>query len=216
MARDLTPAMVAELAKAGIKPAMFVEMVFLSGVSRVWSGPGTKAWNNYNWTGLGEFASITKITEDQEIRAGGITLGLTGIPTTLISQVLTECRQRYPVNIWFGLLDTNEAVIADPFQCYSGRMDVPTILEGAQECSVAITVENKLIDMNRTRERRYTHGDQQIDYPGDLGFQYVASMQEWNGVWGKGNAVPSGTPSGGGANTEIGAGGRIGVGGRTA
>ena len=60
--------------------------------------------------------------------------------------------------------------------------------------------------LKRSRERRYTHDDQQIDFPGDLGFEFVPKLQELNLVWG-GQNVPVSAPSGGQSGTNYGAGG---------
>jgi hypothetical protein len=40
--------------------------------------------------------------------------------------------------------------------------------------------------MNVPANRRYTQEDQQRDYPGDLGFQFVNSIQESQIFWGPG------------------------------
>jgi hypothetical protein len=57
--------------------------------------------------------------------------------------------------------------------------------EQAETATVSISYEGRLIDLERPRARRYTHDDQQIDFPGDRGFEYVPTLQEWNGVWGR-------------------------------
>ena len=44
---------------------------------------------------------------------------------------------------------------------------------------------NVLIDLNRSRVRRYTNEDQQIDYPTDVGFEYVQSLQDFEIKWGR-------------------------------
>ena len=41
--------------------------------------------------------------------------------------------------------------------------------------------------IERARVRRYTHEDHQIDYPGDLFFQFVGSLSDKVLTWGKDN-----------------------------
>jgi hypothetical protein len=185
MSRDLTSAVQAELLKMKVKPVIFVEAVFTSGTLRVWSGIGTISWNGQTWTGVGNLGGISPISEGTEPHADGIELSLSGIPSDLVTKALGECRPNAPVKLWFGFLDEAEAVIADPYQSFGGRMDVPSVEEGGETSTIKLRVENRLVDLGKARERRYTHEDQQIDYPGDLGFEYVAGLQEWNGVWGK-------------------------------
>jgi len=208
MSRDLTSAVQAELLKMKVKPVIFVEAVFTSGTLRVWSGIGTVSWNGQTWTGVGNLGGISPISEGTEPHADGIELSLSGIPSDLVTKALGECRPNAPVKLWFGFLDEAEAVIADPYQSFGGRMDVPSVEEGGDTSTIKLRVENRLVDFNRARERRFTHEDQQIDYPGDLGFEYVAGHQEWNGVWGKpGSTATSSGPrqgeAGGGRRHEI-------------
>lgn len=190
MARALTSGVIAQLTSGRVRPAVFVSIVFTSGTSFFWTGVGPKVWNSQTWTGVGNLGEISQIQETTDVAAVGITLALNGIPSGLVNQALGECRQGNAVKVWFGFLDAADAVIADPYQSFAGRMDVPTIADGADTATISITVENRLIDLQRSRERRYTHEDQQLDFPGDLGFQYVASLQQWNGVWGQGSPLP--------------------------
>jgi hypothetical protein len=190
MSRDLTSAIQAELLKMKVRPIIFVEAVFTSGTLRVWSGIGTISWNGQTWTGVGNLGGISPISEGTEPHADGIELSLSGIPSDLVTKALGECRPNAPVKLWFGFLDEAEAVIAAPYQSFGGRADVPSVEEGGDTSTIKLRVENRLVDFNRARERRFTHEDQQIDYPGDLGFEYVAGLQEWNGAWGKSGGQP--------------------------
>lgn len=189
MSRSLTVGMLAEIQKNRLKPAVFVDCQFSSGHIYVWSGIGSVSWNGQTWVGLGKLGGISSLPETTEVRADGVQLSLSGIPSDLINSVLTEIRQGKACNIYFGCLDDNGAVIADPFKSFSGRTDTASIDEGGDTSTVVINVENSLIDISRPHERRYTHDDQQIDYPGDLGFEFVPSLQEKNVVWGKGASI---------------------------
>jgi hypothetical protein len=60
-----------------------------------------------------------------------------------------------------------------------------TIQDTGETSVLTITAESRLIDMNRARERRFTDADQQQLYPGDLGLQYVAGLQDKEFPWGR-------------------------------
>jgi hypothetical protein len=60
-----------------------------------------------------------------------------------------------------------------------------TIDEGPEESVIAVSAESRLVDLERARERRYDHRDQQIVHPGDMFFEYVPSIVEAEIVWGK-------------------------------
>jgi hypothetical protein len=183
--RPLSPEVLEQLNSPELKPVIFCEGLYRSGYLRLWTGLGEIPWNGHIWMGLGIMVSISSIRESVDIRADGITLTLSGIPNEMLSLGLNEAVQGNPVRIWFGVLDEQDNVIADPYMAFAGRMDVPTITEEATTASISLSVENRLIDLQRTRERRYTDNDQQIDYPGDRGLEYVPNVQEWNGIWGK-------------------------------
>ncbi|HZP22823.1 MAG TPA: hypothetical protein VFB04_05210 [Terriglobales bacterium] len=189
MPHALTSAMIAELAKANIRPRIFLEAEFTSGTIYVWSDVTPIDWNGHTWTGIGHLGSISPAPETTEVRADNIVISLSGIPSSLVSKVLGEVRPNYPVKVWFGCLSESGAVIADPYLTFQGLMDVPTIQENGQTATISITVENRMVDLQRARERRYTDKDQQQLYPGDKFFEYVPSLADWNGIWGKGNQM---------------------------
>jgi hypothetical protein len=64
-------------------------------------------------------------------------------------------------------------------------MDTMQITDAGETSQVRIACESRLIDLQRARERRFTDEDQQELYPGDLGLEYVAGLQEREIAWGK-------------------------------
>ena len=68
-------------------------------------------------------------------------------------------------------------------------MDVPTITDGTDTIAVAISVETRMVDLQRARAWRFTNQDQQLFSPGDLGFQFVGALQNFTVYWGTGAPV---------------------------
>jgi hypothetical protein len=64
-------------------------------------------------------------------------------------------------------------------------MDVMVVSDSGATGEIAISVENRLIEFERTAIRRNTAEDQKIDYPTDKGFEFVAEIQEKDIVWGR-------------------------------
>lgn len=202
MSRGLTTAIGAEFAKQKLAPLLFVEIEFVSGWVRLWSGSGSIVWNSKTWYGvvLPNGTVIGGISQLQEVTDGSAqaaALSLSGIPSTAVQQVLNECRQSNQANIFLGAADqTTGAVLADPYTAWSGYTDVPTISDTGDTCTVTISVESRLVDLQRSREWRYTHEDQQLFSPGDLGFEFVGALQNLSVNWGKGWPVfPPGVPA---------------------
>lgn len=186
MARDLTGPVGAAMAATNCRPVIFFEGEFASGTVRLWSEVGTMEWNGQSWTGLGSLTKISTIEESADVQARGIAVELTGIPRAMIEVALNEARQGKPGKVWIGVFDDNNRLIANPYLAFSGRLDVPEIARDGTSGRIKITYESRLIDLERPRERRYTHEDQQIDYAGDLGFEFVPSLQDAKITWGRG------------------------------
>lgn len=183
MARELTAGMQAEVQAASLRPVVFYEGEFASGTLRLWSGLGTKSWNGQSWLGAGNLLGVSEISETADIRAVAFTVSLSGDVSALISLALAEARLGKPGKVWFGTLDAAGAVTTDPYLAFSGRLDVPTIDDAGAACTIAIRYESRLADLQRPRERRWTHEDQQIDYPGDMFFEYQESLVDQVLIW---------------------------------
>ena len=63
-------------------------------------------------------------------------------------------------------------------------MDVMTIEDAGATATINVSAESRLIDLDRSRTRRFTSEDQKIDYPNDKGLEMVASLQDKQITWG--------------------------------
>jgi len=182
--RNMSDAAAAQTVARQIRCALFAELHFLSSIERVWSGYGPLAWNGYPWLGLGTLGQVSMITEDTQLNAQTFTISLSGVDNRLLSEALTEVRQGLPVKFWLAFFDNAGNIVDAPILCYAGRMDQPTILEGTDTSTISIAVENRLSDLQRRIERRFTDRDQRLEYPADTGLAYIAWTMDWNGAWG--------------------------------
>lgn len=209
MPRNISPAVLAQTLAGQLRPALFVRIQFLTDTVYIWSGLGsiTAPGPPYDptssfpygspFTGIGWLGQIRTIPEVTDIVASNITLELSGIPVELVTDAINQVRQNGVATVWTGFLSTapgNPVIIGDPVQMFQGALDVPTITEGAATCSISITCENPLIDLNRAPNRRFTDVDQQLDYPGDTGFFQVQLLQDylilWPSPYSTGDSVP--------------------------
>lgn len=184
--RNMTPALEAALIAADARPALFFEGQFASGFVRLWTGLGDVVWGGQTWTGAGNLVGFSGIEEGSDIVARGASVTLSGVPASLVSLAILDAQQGLPGRCWVGLLAPDNSIIVDPVLAFAGRLDVPTISDGAETCTITITYESRLIDLNTPRELRYTHEAQQQLYPGDMGFEYLTSIQDKEITWGRG------------------------------
>jgi hypothetical protein len=193
--RTMTDAATAALTAGTISPFYLAAIEFTSGMWRAWTGVGTLVWNAYDWTGVGDLGGVSAITQTADLSAEGITLSLSGINSSDVGSAISDVATYLTVDVWLGFLDSTGAVIVDPVHCFSGHVDVPTVQDDGETATISITAENDLLILSQSSQRRYTNDDQQIIYPTDLGFQFVPTVQAWNGAWGgKNGGSTSGAP----------------------
>lgn len=190
MSRDVTPGFAAALSEPSLRPIALFEGEFASGWVRLWSGLGELAWDGHSWTGMGSLLSIGALEETSDVVASGTLISLSGVPLEMVGIAIEEARQGKPGRVWLGLLDETFHVIADPVQAFQGRLDVPEITDNAKSCTLTISYESRLIDLNTPRTWRYTHESQQVLFRGDLGFEYVTAIQDREVTWGPDDTPP--------------------------
>lgn len=166
-----------------LSPFIGVEMEFDSGILRLWNGYIDLTIDGKAFVGSANLMAISGIEETGEIAAKGVNITLSGISTELISVALQENYQNRTARIYVGAI-ANDGSVAS-YQAFGGRMDVMTIEENGETATISLSAENRLIDLERPRIRRYTSEDQKSLYPGDLGLDYVNDLQDKTLDWGK-------------------------------
>lgn len=180
MSREgLTSGMQTALVAGVVVPILISEIQIEGGYVRAWNGIGDLPWNGNTFKGLGDFGGVSPVQETSELQANGVRFTLSGVPTDMVATALSKMRQGLSAKLWLGAFDVSSgALIADPYQLFSGLTDVPDLEDGDETATLGISVENELIDLDRTRTRRLTSEDQALDDPTDLGFDYVPSLQD--------------------------------------
>lgn len=184
MSRDMAPELAGAAGAPVVYPVLLMEFDFNPEIVALWTGLGNLAWENRMFSGAGDLIGISAIEETAEVRAASTTISLSGVPGAVVDAALDVDYQGYPVTIWLALLNEAGAILGEPLQVLAGRMDTLSYSEG-ETATLSLTVENQLVDLGRPRVRRYTDADQQAEYPGDLGLQFVTSLIEKEITWGR-------------------------------
>ena len=207
MSRDLSTLTIEAINDDTVHPFFAVELMFDGGnVLRMWTGQGTLVLaDGTEWAGAGTLLNISTVEETSELAVKGATITLTGIPSEVISLALSQPYQGRVCNIYFGTFTTGNVLqensdyilLQDGSKIevqstskgfnsiFSGYMDQMNIAEGADTSTIELSVENKLIDLERARVARFTSGYQKSIYPGDLGLDFVEDLQDKNVSWGR-------------------------------
>jgi hypothetical protein len=184
MPRAMSTAMLAAIQATSLQPGIFVQIAFRSTTAYLWSGVGSIVWNGETWSGMGSLLSFAAVEEGATVMARGVTIVLSGLDAALLTDCNSDFELGLPVIIYFGLFSAG-SLIADPIETWAGRTDQPTVEVTGTEATISINCESRLLDMNVPADRRYTNEDQQMDHPGDLGFQFVNAIQEITIFWGQ-------------------------------
>ena len=185
MTRGLGASTATEVASDYVRPALFVHCNFDSGDLNLWTGMGSIIAGGRTYTGVGTLLDISDIQESTNLAANGIKVTLSGVLSSLISIARDEDYQGRKLEVLFAAINDTGDLINNPIIMFSGFMDTMTINDGGETATITLSVENRLIEFERTRVRRYTAEDQQIDHPGDLGLEFVADLEEKEIVWGR-------------------------------
>lgn len=203
MTRDLTSGMQTAVTADLVRPITLVQCAFDSGNLNLWSGIGDLTVDSVDYVGAGSLLSIGEISETSELSANGVTVTLSGVTSPLLTKARDEDYQGRELKVLLGAMDASNGVIDDPIVVFSGFMDTMTINEGGETATIQVTVENRLIEFEKTRVRRYTAEDQKIDYPNDKGLEFVAEMAEKEIIWGRNSVGASGGGNGGGEGGDF-------------
>lgn len=181
--RNIDPATDAALDERVKRPVLLVDLEFASGAVYAWSGVGDLAWNGKTYKGVGHLGKIVEIEESEELQNNPLILSLSGVNPELWSISLNEEYRGRPARIWFGFLDVDHKLQGDPIGPFPGKMDV---MEGelGRTGTLTLTLESPMADWETPRIRRYTHADQQAEFPDDFGLEFVSAVAEMELLWG--------------------------------
>ena len=186
MVRTLTSGITTKLGNKELYPFYAVRLNFDSGSQYLWTGIGSITIDSNTYTGLGHFLEISQIQESQDISAKNLSLTLSGIPSNLLALALTDPYQGRTCTVYLGFMTSWESPDTNPdtIKVFHGYMDQLNINEGPEVSTIVMNIENRLIDLQRAKVRRYTSQNQQIRFPNDKAFDFVESMQDQQLVWG--------------------------------
>lgn len=144
-------------------------------------------FNGHDYLALGNLMAFSDIEESAELIVSSMTLSLSGVNQQMISVVLNEEYIDRQVKVYTGFLDVATHVLLDtPVLIFEGKIDTPSISEDpdAGYSIVSISVTNAWIDFTRSTGRHANNEEQQILFPGDLGFEFAAQNTS-ELVWGE-------------------------------
>jgi hypothetical protein len=167
----------------------------------VWSGIDDLVIGSDTYAGAGQLLSISNSEDNLELKSNGLVIALSGMDTTVVNYALTENYQNRPLTLLMGYVMGGTNEVAGTLTLFKGRMTSLVINDTPEGSTVTIDAENRLVDLDRPSNFRYTKESQNFLHSGDTGFNRVASLQDKQINWGKTSDTAGGTGgSGGGGN----------------
>ena len=183
MTRTLTTALKNELATDSLQP---ITLVYIN------VGTGFRFTDHYKditydsntYSASSLFTKLSSVTESSEVEVSNITLSFSGADQTIISLFLSNSYMEKEAEVYKGLLNTSEAVIADPFLLFKGRIESFSIDESINQSNANIVIASHWSDFSKIEGRKTNTGSQQIHFSTDKGFE-LASQTVQDIKWGR-------------------------------
>jgi len=166
--------------------------------------PGPLLFSDYNrpiviegdtYTGLGTLLSISDSSSELRAVSGECSIGISGIPNTVIAEFLNNRIRGSSVEVWRALFDPVTSVLlpiaGNPLGRFQGIVNNFAIEEEydyqSQTASCTIMIictSTQEIIANKVSGRRTNLTDQQFWYPGDTSMDRVTKLSRTNLNWG--------------------------------
>ncbi len=173
MTRSLTVDLTNELATNKLNP---VELVYL-GIST-----GTYYTDHYKnlsydgntYTASSLFLGSSEVQENADVAVNTLSLKFSGADTTIISLLLNNNYMNKPAKVYRGFLNDSQALIADTFLLFDGRISSFTLEEDATTSSVNIIIASHWADFEKISGRRTAENSQKLYFPNDKGMEFAS------------------------------------------
>ena len=131
--------------------AMFlaIKAEFDSGTVRLWTGIDDLTISSESYIGAGELLSIGSVEESTDLKSAGLTVGISGMDTTVLNLALTENYQNRFITLFLGYLMGGTNEVAGTLVLFKGRMTTLSVTDTPKGSNITINAENRLIDLER-------------------------------------------------------------------
>jgi hypothetical protein len=151
----------------------------------VWTGIDDLTINSETYTGAGTLLTISDVEDTLDMKATGINIALSGMDKDVLDAALTENYQNRDISVFMGFLMGGSNEVAGVLKIFAGRMVSLEIEDTIDGATVNVSCENRLIDLERPSNLRYTAESQQFIDSNDTGLNRVQQLQDKQLAWGQ-------------------------------
>lgn len=189
MSEEYTAGAAAALVGDVYREEVFVKIEFPSYTLRCSSLLRPYPLDGETYDGLGTLGTISAISESADVSADPITLTLSGLDTSLVSELQDFHHQGSPVTIKVAFFDANGVLIPDSVTVFVGIVDTMSWTLG-DTMSISVQADSYLRLLFRGPDGHRRMAADQEAILGDTGLEYAAQLVD-NVPWG----VPNGAAS---------------------
>jgi hypothetical protein len=139
------------------------------------------------YEGAGELLAISEIEDSNDLSSSGVTFSITGMDSQVLGYALTENYQNRPITLLMAFLSGGTDQVVASMILYKGRMMQMSISDNPNGSSITLQTENRLMDLRRPSNYRYTKESQASLYANDSSLNEVAKIQDMKINWGRYN-----------------------------
>jgi hypothetical protein len=175
MTRSLTTAIKNALATNDIRPVHLITIGFSTPVNITdCSFPLTSSvsGSSVTYNSSDFIMGISEFSEQTDISKTSVKLTLSGADQTFIATVLNENVTNDEVTIFRGLLDSSNALIADPIILYKGNIENFSVQESNTTSNVVLSIVSQWADFDKKNGRKTNNTSQQRFFSTDVGMDF--------------------------------------------
>lgn len=178
MPRGLSTEIKAAIAAGTVHPVYLAYFDFDGGAVRTWTGEGDLSYDSETWNGSGIVTLWPTITESIDLVANNITIELSGNASYAVDIVDPDVYRARTCEIYIGFVASDGSLPStNVYKVFSGRMAVVGFVEDGEADGYSVTVESRLVDLQKIKVSRYTHQSQLQRFAGDKGLEYAGNAQ---------------------------------------
>ena len=187
MARTLTTSVKNELLTNEIRPVHLLTIGFSTPVNLTDNSfdlTSSISGSSKTYTASPFLVSVPTFTEETDVTKTSLNIDLSGADQTFISTCLNENIVNDSVEIFRGLLNSINSLIADPLLLYSGNIETFQISESQTDSNVTLTIVSHWADFDKKSGRQTNNNSQQRFFSSDVGMDF-ASQTVLDIKWGR-------------------------------
>ena len=149
------------------------------------TGQGDLVIGGETYIGAGTLLAISDVEDSRELKSAGVTFSISGMDAEVLGYALNENYQNRPISLFMAFVSGGTDDVDGYLTLYKGRMINIDISDDVNGSNITLQTENRLLDLRRPSNIRYTRESQEYLYSGDTSLDQVNKISQMNIEWGR-------------------------------